>query len=356
MANTDQKLVISELDFFGIKENLKSFLRDQSEFTDFDFEASGMNILLDVLAYNTHYMAFYNNMIANEMFMDTALLRDSIVSHAKLLGYTPVSSVSPRAKVQLQITRSSGTQTTLVLPKYTKFQCAPIDSVSYTFVNDKTAVGTYDPTCGRFCFDNLYIKQGTPTTYVFTYDPTNNPTQTFELPDNGIDTLTLDVIVQESATSLRREKFMLATDATATTGTSPVYFLDETRGGKFQLYFGDGVIGKSLTAGNLVIVTYLRTNGAAANKANAFTLIESVGGFTTSIVFPLEAASGGKSPQDIDRVRFAATKAFASGNRGVTKNDIIGLINSKYPYFQSVNVWGGEENDPPVYEIGRAHV
>jgi hypothetical protein len=350
MANTDQKLVITELDFSDIKTNLKNFLRDQSEFTDFDFEAAGINVLLDILAYNTHYMSYYNNMIANEMFLDTATLRDSVVSHAKLLGYTPVSAISARAKIDLQITRPAGsTQTSLTLPKFTKFQSSPIDTISYSFVNTEAAVGDYDPACGRFCFDNLYINEGQPLTYTFTYNATNNPTQSFELPDSGIDTSTLEVIVQESSTSLKSEKFTLSTDATTVTTTSPVFYLDESRNGKYKIYFGDDVIGKSLTNGNLVIATYLRTNGAAANKANAFTMVQSVGGLSSHIIYPIEAASGGASQENIDRVRLVAPKVFVSGNRGVTTGDIVSLINAKYPYFESVNVWGGEENDPPVY-------
>lgn len=350
MANIDQKLTISELDFVEIKQNLKNFLRDQQEFTDFDFEASGMSTLLDILAYNTHYMAFYNNMIANEMFLDTALLRDSVVSHAKMLGYTPVSATSARAKINLQITRPVGnTQTSLTLPKFTRFQSAPIDSVSYIFVNPDAAVGAYDPTCGRFCFEDLYIKEGQPLSYTFTYNASNNPTQSFELPDTGIDTATLEILVQESATSLRAEKYTLALDATAVISTSAVYYLEETRNGKYRVYFGDNVIGKSLTNGNIVIATYVKTNGAAANKANAFSLIESVGGLSSHIIFPIEPASGGASPESIDRVRFTAPKAFISNNRGVTKDDIISLINTRYPYFSAVNVWGGEENDPPIY-------
>ena len=350
MANTDQKLVVTELDFAQIKTNLKNFLRDQQEFTDFDFEASGMSVLLDILAYNTHYMAFYNNMIANEMFLDTALLRDSVVSHAKMLGYTPVSSIAPRATINLQITRPAGnTQVSLTLPRFTRLQSTPLNGVSYTFVNTQAKTVNYDPTCNRFCFDDLYIYQGQPLTYTFVYNATNNPTQSFELPDDGIDTSTLEILVQESATSLKTERFTLATDATNVTSNSSVYFIDETRNGKYKIYFGDGVIGKSLTNGNIVVANYLRTDGAAANKSNAFSLIDSVGGFTSSIVFPIKAASGGNTQESVTKIRFSAPKAYVSNNRGVTKEDLIALINKNYPYFEAVNVWGGEENIPPVY-------
>lgn len=349
MANIDQKLTISELDFSEIKKNLKNFLRDQNEFTDFDFEAAGINVLLDILAYNTHYMAFYNNMIANEMFLDTALMRESVVSHAKMLGYTPRSSVAPRATVNLQITRDVGSASSLTLPRFTKFASAPIGSTSYTFVNRDTVTVDFDPTCNRFCFDDLYIYQGQPLSYTFTYDSTNNPTGSFELPDAGIDTSTLEVVVQESSSSFRKEKFTLSTDSTNTVSTSPVFFLEETRGGKYRIYFGDDVLGKKLTNGNIVIVTYIITQGSAANKANAFSLIDSVGGYSTSVVYPVTAASGGTGQESIESIRSTSTKAYISNNRGVTKDDIIGLINQRYPYFESVNVWGGEENDPPVY-------
>jgi hypothetical protein len=350
MANTDQKLVVSELDFTQIKNNLKNFLRDQEEFSDFDFEAAGINVLLDILAYNTHYMAFYNNMIANEMFLDTALLRDSVVSHAKMLGYTPVSSVASRATIDLQITRPAGdTTASLTLPRFTRFQSTPLNGISHTFVNTETKIANYDPICNRFCFDDLYIYQGQPLTYTFTYNSTNNPTQSFELPDAGIDTSTLEILVQESGTSLRTERFTLATDATTVSSNAAVYFIDETRNGKYKIYFGDGIIGKNLTNGNIVIVNYLRTDGAAANKSNAFSLIDSVGGFNTSIIYPIVAASGGTGQESVSKIRFSAPKAYASNNRGVTKDDLIALINKNYPYFEAINVWGGEENDPPIY-------
>lgn len=350
MANTDQKLVVSELDFAQIKNNLKSFLRGQSEFSDFDFEAAGINVLLDILAYNTHYMAFYNNMIANEMFLDTALLRDSVVSHAKMLGYTPVSTVAPRATVNLQITRPvNDTTASLTLPKFTRLQSTPLNGVSYTFVNLETKTVDYDPTCNRFCFDDLYIYQGQPLTYTFVYNSTNNPTQSFELPDAGIDTSTLEVLAQESGSSFKTERYTLATDATNVSSNSSVYFIDETRNGKYKIYFGDGVIGKSLTNGNIVVANYLRTDGAAANKSNAFSLVDSVGGFTNSIVYPIKAASGGDTQESVTNIRFSAPKAYVSNNRGVTKEDLIALINKNYPYFEAVNVWGGEENIPPVY-------
>jgi hypothetical protein len=155
--------------------------------------------------------------------------------------------------------------------------------------------------------------------------------------------------VQESSTSLKTERYLLSTDVTSVTSENAVFFIEETRGGKYRIYFGDGVIGKSLVDGNIVIVNYLRTDGAAANKSNAFSLIDSVGGFSTSIIYPVKAASGGNGQESVSKIRFSAPKAYVSSNRGVTKEDLIALINKNYPYFESVNVWGGEENDPPIY-------
>lgn len=351
MANIDQKLTVSELDFTDIKANLKNFLRDQSEFSDFDFEAAGINVLLDILAYNTHYNAFYLNMVANEMFMDTALLRDSVVSHAKTLGYVPTSSTAARATVDLEIYRPAGnSQASLTLPKFTRFQSSVLDGgTSYTFINKNASVGNYDETCGRFCFHNLYIYQGQPVSYTFTYDATNNTNQTFELPDSGIDTSSLEVIVQESSTSIRTERFTLSTDATTVSSNSAIFYIQESRNGKYSIYFGDDIIGKKLVNGNVVIVSYVKTDGAAANKANAFTLAETVGGFTSSVIFPIAAASGGSSPESVEKIRFSAPKFYTSSGRGVTADDITALINQKYPYFDAVTVWGGDENDPPVY-------
>jgi hypothetical protein len=351
MANIDQKLVISELDFADIKSNLKNYLRDQSEFSDFDFEASGINILLDILAYNTHYNAFYMNMLANEMFLDTALLRDSVVSHAKLLGYTPKSAIAARAVIDLEIYRpGNSTQTTLTLPRFTKFQSSVLDGgTSYTFVNNEATVGNYDETCGRFCFHSLKIYQGQPVSYTFLYDAASNPGQLFPLPDAGIDTSLMEVIIKESSSSTRVEKFELSTDATTITSNSAVYYLQESSNEKYSIYFGDGIIGKKLVNGNQIIITYVRTDGAASNKANSFVLADQVGGFNSSVIYPVFAASGGASQESSDQIRFSAPKFYTSSGRGVTSDDISTVIKQKYPYFDAVNVWGGDQNDPPVY-------
>jgi hypothetical protein len=342
------KLSVSELDFDAIKDNLKSYLRDQSEFSDYDFEGSALNILLDVLAYNTHYNAFYLNMIANEMFMDSAALRQSVVSHAKLLGYTPRSTTAATATVNVAITKAASNPTTiLTLPRFSKFTSQSVDGNSYEFVSvDEKTVSNVGLV---FTFTGVRIKEGTPANYVFTVDNLANPKQIFELPDAAIDTATLQVIVQKSSTEISQRTYQLAEDATEVTTTSEVYYLEEGDAGRYRIYFGDNVFGKKLDNGNIVIVSYVVTSGSFANGIENFKLSSLVLSGTTSSTTTSGRSSGGNIREPIEDVKFNAPKTYLSNNRAVTKNDYISIINRKYPYFDAVNVWGGEENIPPIY-------
>jgi len=342
------KLSVSELDFDAIKANLKDYLRDQNEFDGFDFEGSAMNILLDILAYNTHYNSFYLNMIANEMFIDSAALRPSVVSHAKLLGYTPRSTTAAVATVNVAITKSISDATTiLTLPRFTQFTSQSVDGQSFVFVSVDEKTSSNNGTL--FEFNNVQIKEGTPASYVYTVDNLSNPKQIFDLPDEFIDTSTLQVIIQRSETETTQRTYILAENATEVATTSEVYYLEEGDVGKYRIYFGDGVLGKKLDNGNLVIVTYVVTNGEDANGIENFRLSGSVlSGSTTSITTAIKSSSG--SPREtLEDIKFNSPKTYLSNNRAVTKNDYIALINKKYPYFDAVNVWGGEENDPPIY-------
>lgn len=349
MANIDSKLKIAELDFNGIRENLKAFLKDQSEFSDYNFEGSGMSVLLDLLSYNTHYMGYYMNMLANEMFIDTALTRPSVVSHAKLLGYTPRSRVGSRALINVTFQEvTGGSNSAVTIPRFTRFGSVPKDGVNYVFVTTENRVATKN-NAGYFVFDNLEIKEGQPNSYTFIYDSSTNQKQIFELPDSGIDTSTLRVQVQESAQSIVLETFYLAEDATSVATDSKVFYLEENRNGKYQIYFGDDVVGKKLDDGNIIIVSYVITSGADANGIKTFKLIDEVlNGVTPTIVLSAESSSG-QMEEGINSIKFTAPKSFIAQNRAVTKNDYIALINKRYPYYDSVSVWGGEEATPPVY-------
>lgn len=351
MANVESKLVISEPDFFTIKTSLKNFLRSQSTFADYDFEGSTLSQLIDLLSYNTHYLSFYMNMIANESFLDTAALRDSVISHAKMLGYTPSSIRSARAQIDLTFTLANNpgisSLTSLTIPKFTKFSSSAIDGINYTFTNlDEVTVTKAN---NAFLFEDLDLYEGNPVTQVFTYSEQLNPIQEFKLFDKNIDTSTIEVIVQTSAGDLTQQTYTLATDSTALTSSSTVYFLDEISGGNYKIYFGDDILGKKLSDGNLVVVSYVISKGAAANKATSFKLLDPVGGLTEGTIVVNQVAAGGAAIESIETIKNLAPKTFASNGRAVTKNDYIALIQQRYPSFEAVNVWGGEENIPPVY-------
>ncbi|CAB4124110.1 baseplate wedge subunit [uncultured Caudovirales phage] len=343
------KLSVADLDFDVIKTNLKTYLRSQSQFSDYDFEGAGINILLDILAYNTHYNSFYLNMVANEMFLDSSSLRQSTVSHAKLLGYTPRSSTAAVATVNVSVTRavSDTITTSLTLPRFTTFTSQSTDGISYTFVANTSHFASN--VGNSFAFTGVEIKEGTLASYIFPVDNTTNPKQIFELPDSSIDTSTLQIIVQKSSTELQQNTYTLATDATEVATTSQVYYLEEGDSGKYRIYFGDDLYGRKLSDGNLVAVSYISTSGDLANGLNKFKMIQSVLAGSTSSVTTAINSAGGSSAEMIDDIKFSATKSFISNNRAVTKNDYITLINKKYPYFDAVNVWGGEEEVPPVY-------
>jgi hypothetical protein len=344
MAN---RLKVTELDFDQIKNNLKNFLKQQSEFTDYDFEGAGLNVLLDVLAYNTHYNAYYLNMIANESFMHTAMLRNSVVSHAKKMGYTPRSVSAARANINFTVVTTSSTPESLILPRGYKFISNAIDGVPYAFITLEDTVKS--KTGNNFVFNNLEVYEGQLVTYGFTHSELSNPKQNFNLPDANIDTSTLTVVVRESSSNTQSTIYSLATDILGVTSTSEVYYLQEGQNQTYDIYFGDNILGKKIPDGAVVTVNYLKTSGQNSNKASGFVATQSLNSYTNFNIIVNSAASGGKQRETVDEIKFAAPLQFTSQNRAVTKNDYIKLIQQKYPYFDAVNIWGGEENDPPVY-------
>lgn len=345
MANTS--IQVTDLDFQEIKAGLKTFLESQAEFSDYNFSGSGLNVLLDILAYNTHYNAYYLNMVANESFMDTAVTRNSVVSHAKKYGYTPRSATAPTATVNVEITPSiSNLSGTFTLPKYCRF-VSYSDGKVYNFTNLQDY--TVSKSGGVFTFNNVKIKEGEAVSYSYSVNLTTNPNLVFTIPEPKIDTSTLTVSVRDDSVSSNVTVFTLSTDVLTLTSSSEVYFLQEGQDGNYQIYFGDDVISKKLINGNVVEITYLKTNGEETNQANNFTLTNSLSGASAAVVTSVSAAAAGHPRETIQEIKFGAPLNLLSQNRAVTKNDYIKLIQQKYPSFESVNVWGGEENDPPVY-------
>jgi len=346
------RLRVTELDFDTIKSNLKTFLNQQSSFTDYDFEGSGLSVLLDVLAYNTHYNAYYLNMVANESFMDTALLRDSVVSHAKSLNYVPYSMRAPIASINFLVNSTTSTSSTLTISSGYSFLSNKIDGKSYNFVvlEDTTVTKANS----SFYFENLDIHEGQLITYSFTHNQAANPKQIFTLPDNNIDTTTIKVTVSPSSVSTVATVYNLVTDILDVDSASEVYYLQESKNGQYQIYFGNDIVGESIPDGGIISVRYLLTDGTTANKANNFvgalTLTDSLNETLTNFtVTPVSAASGGAERESVDDIKFGAAAQFTTQNRLITTKDYESYLKRNYPSIDSISVWGGEEEVPPVY-------
>jgi len=337
-----QKLQVTELDFDLIKDNLKTFLKNQNEFTDYNFEGSGMSQIVDLLAYNTHYLAMNANFAMNEAFLDTATLRSSVVSHAKKLGYTPRSARAPIAYVD--VTLNSSTATSATLAKGTRFT-TKMDGSTYGFVTNTDLSVT--PSNGIMRFINVPIYEGTLVTSRYTVD-LNNIEQKFVVTDTRADTTTLQVSVQNSTSDLTTTVYTLATDITQVTSGANVYFIQEGADGKFEVYFGDGVVGSAISNGNIVQLQYVVTNKTKANGANLFSTT-SVDGETDVTVATLIASRGGAEPESITSIKFNAPLDYSSQGRAVTTQDYKTILPQVYANTKAVQVWGGEDNDPPIY-------
>ena len=346
------RLRVTELDFDTIKNNLKSFLKQQSEFQDYDFDGAGLNILLDILAYNTHYNAYYLNMVANESFLDTAILRDSVVSHAKTLGYIPFSRTAPVAVINFTVESNDVTSGTCTIPAGFTFLSNQIDNKSYNFTVTEDVTVTKSNT--QYIFENLEIREGQLNSYNFSYDEGSNPKSTFVLPDVNIDTTTIKVTVTPQSSNTSTTTYKKVVDVTDVGPTSEVFFIQENLNGKYQIYFGNDVVGKKLSDGSIVTCTYLVTNGDIGNKANSFisttSITDSLGSSLQSfIITPVSSASGGSERQSVDSIKFSAASQFSTQNRLVTFKDYETYILNNYPNIGSISVWGGEDNIPPVY-------
>ena len=344
---SQNRLQITELDFDTIKTNLKSFLKQQTEFQDYDFEGSGLNVLVNLLAYNTHYNAYYLNMVANESFLDTALLRDSVVSHAKTLGYIPHSKTASTAVINLTIDSGNSTLNTLTIPKGYVFNSDLMDKRIFNFVVMDENTVTKSNT--SYHFENLNIKEGELTTYTYTYDEASNPKSVFLLPDADIDTSTITVIVKPSASNTTSTVYNKVTDILDVTAASEVFYLQESKGGKYQIYFGDGTVGKKLDDGSVVALTYLLTNGNLANKATGFAQTSAIGGYSTSTIEVLSVAAGGSDRETVEEIKTSSPLQFTTQNRLVTIKDYESYIKKNYPSIDSLSVWGGEDEVPAVY-------
>lgn len=337
------KLEVSDFDFDSVKANLKTFLQSQTEFQDYNFEGSGFSILLDILAYNTHYLGFNANMLANEMYLDSADIRKNIVSLAKMLNYTPSSVRSPVASIDIEVNDATGS--TLTMPKGTIFTTT-VSGVGYQYLTNEDY--TITPTNGVFNFSNVDIYEGTLVTFRYTVD-NEDPDQKYIIQNANADTTTLKVSVQESSTNTTTNIYSLAGGFNNVTDTSKVYFLQEVDDGKFEVYFGDGVLGAAVSTGNIVTLEYIVTNRDESNGASTFTLATTIGGFSDITITTNSVSQGGNAAESKESIRFNAPLGYATQNRAVTTSDYETIVKSIYPNALSVSAWGGEDDETPVY-------
>jgi hypothetical protein len=350
MSTANNTLKVTELDYMSIRNNLKEFLRSQNEFQDFDFEGSGMGILLDVLAYNTHYMGYYLNMVGNETFLDTAQLRQSVLSHAKLMNYVPDSHRAAETLINILANPSNTEEEPgfITLEKYTRLIGRDIDGVNYPFV---TLYSNSAPVSnGTYQWSNVVIKQGEVITRQFLVTP-DNTKRRFTVPSMNVDTTTVTVQVQASQANTQLTAYTLSEDITEVTNQSTVYFMEEDTNQYTTIYFGDNVIGKKPDDGSIVIIQYLDTVGELANKLDRFAFVDKIGGLLSDNVrvTSLSASYGGAEKETIENIRFRAPIFYTAQNRAVTELDYETLITKDYGNIDSVAVWGGDNNDPPIY-------
>lgn len=339
----NERIKVDELDFNSIKTNLKTYLKGQSKFRGYNFEGSALATLIDILAYNTHYNALYNNLTINEMFLDTASKRNSVVSLAKMLGYTPRSATASTAVVNMVVSGYQSEDNTLVLPKYTPFNAITEDG-TFTFY---TLGETITPisTDGKYRVNSITVKQGRPVTQTFIVEPGSR----YILSNSNIDVSTIKVFVTANISTVNATNYTLGNDIASLSSNSEVYFLKEMEDNLYEVYFGNDILGKKPASGNVVTVQYLVTDGSAANGSKGFKYSGSAFGGGTVSVSTIKSGYGGGEQETIDEIKFNAPKHHVMQNRAVTETDYKNIIFKNFPNTQTVNVWGGEENDPPYY-------
>lgn len=341
----------SSLDFDSIKSSLKTYLQTQDVFQGYSFEGSSLNILLDVLAANTHYYAAYTSMAANEMFLDTAILRSNVVSNAKNLGYSPRSNIAAFAKVKVEISAKNAQGQALNLgsfvsmPKGTLFN-STVDGVPYRFVTSQEyLLANVGP--GLYGNSDVTLKEGTLLKKSFVVSSV--PGQKFQILDPNIDTSTIKLWIQESATNLTSTDYSYTKSILGLTSNSHIYMVQESADGNFEIVFGDNVIGKKPVAGNIITLEYLSTTPGQGNGCNVFSLVNLIIPGQTHTVTTITSSSGSSVKETIDSIKLHARYNFESQGRAVIPLDYKTTILQAFPELLDVNVWGGEDNIPVKY-------
>ena len=357
----ERRINSSELDFDNIKTNLVAYMKaTDTTFNDYNYEGSAMSTIIDVLAYVTHINSMNANFALNETFLDTSQLRSSVVSHAKLLGYTP-RSISPSTAVinmtmnydatATPLWNHDGTNTPLPLsmPRGTKFS-TNIDGVTYPMFASDTTTINFD---SGWNFSNIKLEQGTLASINYTYQ--NNVFESYVIPATNVNTAAIKVTVTDSQSTSASKVYSINTNVVNLDGTSEVYFLEEGRDGYYEIKFGDNIIGKRPGNGNTITIEYATIpSGADVNGATVFTMTDSLVGNTDETITLVSKAVGGAARETREAIKFNAPLAHISQNRAVTPDDYKTIIKNEFADVEAVAVWGGEDNDVPDY--GKVYV
>ena len=343
MANS--ALTVANTDFDSIRSGLKTYLSAQGNFKDYNFAGSNMAVLLDILAYNTFMQNFYLNQVASESFLDSAQLRDSIVSHAKTLNYLPKSDTSARAVVDIEIFPAN-TPGNITIPKYTQFTTS-VESSTYTFTTNEGLTIGADAT-GRYTANGISIFEGEIIREVFQVN-TANTDQRFVLSNKEIDTSSLVVKVSTSSTDTSNSEWKSSLSAIGLSGTSNVYYIVPAESGKYEIQFGDGVLGRPLDNGNIIEAAYRKCNADKANEANTFTCADTIQGYSNVVTTTTGKASGGGFAESNTSIKFNAPKALSIQDRTITVDDYKTILQQQFNDIETLNVYGGEESTPPEF-------
>ena len=343
MANT--ALSVANINFEDIKSDLQTFLQTQSALKDYDFAGSNLNVLLDVLSYNTFMQNFYLNMVANESFLNTAVLRDSVVSHAKTLNYLPGSYTSAKAVVDISI-YPTDTPAQITIPKYTEFTTS-VESNSYVFTTNESITLSADAN-GNYTASNVDIFEGDIVTELYTVN-TSNTDQRFVISNDDVDINSLVVKIVASASDTSNSQWTRNLNTIGIDGQSNTYFLAPAENGKYEIQFGDGILGRPVENGNIVEAVYRRSDADGPNSANNFALSGNIQGYSNVVIFTRSSAKGGGVAETTSSIKKNASRSLSLQDRTVTVNDYKTLLQQNFNDIEALNVYGGEEAIPPQF-------
>jgi hypothetical protein len=340
----NSSIILSQLDFTEYKNSLKAYLKEQDEFKDYDFEGSNLSVMLDILAYNTYQNAFYLNMVGNEMFLDSAKLRDSVISHAKELNYLPRSFTSAKAQIQLRVTPTDPNKNSIVIPKGTQF-ISRVDDFSYTFTTSENLVVT-NKANSAFVSDTITIYEGNylSDTYVVNY----NAPLIYKINNKNVDISSVAVTVLEDNGSVTQE-YARATSLFGHDESAKVFFLQPGIGDTYEVVFGDGIVGRKPKNNAIIIIEYRISNGELPNGAFRFINSGRIDNEANVAITTISAAADGAVAEDLNSIKFNAPRAFTTQERAITAEDYENLLKANFPEINAVTAYGGEDATPPQY-------